>query len=79
MMTFSKDYRNTKMVHSYTYEWEKVQQYGGIVPPSKWKSQSLIGKLELRMRIGWSRPKNKHLPQQSWGSLFQILLLIWNM
>ncbi len=52
-------------------------QYGGIVPPSKWKSQSLIGKLELRMRIGWSRPKNKHLPQHSWGSLYQILLLIW--
>ncbi len=48
MMTFSKDYRNTKTVHSYTYEWEKVQ-YGGYIASA----------LELHMRIGWSRLKNK--------------------
>ncbi len=33
----TKHYRNTQTVHSYTYEWEKVQsaKYGGIVLPSK--------------------------------------------
>ncbi len=48
MMTFSKDYRNTKTVHSYTYEWKKVQ-YGGYIASA----------LELRMRIDRSRLKNK--------------------
>ncbi len=53
----TKDHRNTKMVHSYTYEHRYIYismlmngrncnvQYGGIVLPSKWKSQSLIGKV----------------------------------
>ncbi len=34
------------------------------------------------MRVGWSSLKNKlfeHKKQHSWGSSFQILLLIWNM
>ncbi len=26
LLTAAKDYRNTKTVHSYTYEWEKVQR-----------------------------------------------------
>ncbi len=41
---YVKDYRNIKTVHSNNRR-NCSMQYGKIVPPSKWKSQSLIGKV----------------------------------
>ncbi len=38
-------------------------QYGGIVPPSKWKSQSLIGKVIASLQ----RPLEAPVPIETWG------------
>ncbi len=40
-----------------------MAQYGGIVPPSKWKSQSLIGKVIASLQ----RPLEAPVPIETWG------------
>ncbi len=57
-MTATKDYRNTKTVHSYDYESEKTAMRN--MAPSKWKSQSLIDLLS-KIIASLQRPLQVHL------------------
>ncbi len=44
-------------------------QYGGIVPPSKWKSQLLIGKVIASLQ----RPLKAPVPIETWGCACTVI------